>query len=68
MQNEILLVAEAVSSEKGLPKDAIFEAIEIALAAATKKRYDTDSNIEVQINKLTGEYDSFRIWIKACHF
>lgn len=62
MQNEILLVAEAVSSEKGLPKDAIFEAIEIALAAATKKRYDTDSNIEVQINKLTGEYDSFRIW------
>ena len=62
MQNEILLVAEAVSSEKGLPKDAIFEAIEIALAAATKKRYDTDSNVEVQINKLTGEYDSFRIW------
>ena len=62
MQNEILLVAEAVSSEKGLPKDAIFEAIEIALAAATKKRYDTDSNIEIQINKLTGEYDSFRIW------
>jgi len=62
MQNEILLVAEAVSSEKGLPKDSIFDAIEIALAAATKKRYDTDSNIEVQINKLTGEYDSFRIW------
>jgi len=62
MQNEILLVAEAVSSEKGLPKDAIFEAIEIALAAATKKRYETDSNIEVQVDKLTGEYESYRIW------
>jgi N utilization substance protein A len=38
MQNEILLVAEAVSSEKGLPKEAIFEAIEQALATATKKK------------------------------
>ena len=37
MQNEILLVAEAVSGEKGLPQEAIFEAIEQALATATKK-------------------------------
>jgi len=62
MQNEILLVAEAVSSEKGLPKDSIFEAIELALATATKKRYLEASNIEVIINKLTGDYESFRFW------
>ena len=62
MQNEILLVAEAVSSEKGLPKESIFEAIEMALATATKKRYSEESNIVVNIDKLTGEYQSFRCW------
>ena len=51
MQNEILLVAEAVSSEKGLPKEAIFEAIEQALATATKKRYQESTNIEVVIDQ-----------------
>ena len=39
MENEILLVAESVSGEKDLPKESIFEAIEQALATATKKRY-----------------------------
>ena len=62
MQNEILLVAEAVSSEKGLPKEAIFEAIEQALATATKKRYQESSNIEVVIDSQTGEYETFRLW------
>ena len=62
MQNEILLVAEAVSGEKGLPKSSIFEAIEMALATATKKRYEENSNIEVEIDPVTGEYQTFRIW------
>ena len=62
MQKEILLVAEAVSGEKGLPQDAIFEAIEQALATATKKRYSENSNIEVIIDPKTGEYETFRLW------
>ena len=62
MQNEILLVAEAVSGEKGLPKSSIFEAIEVALATATKKRYDENSNIQVEINSVTGDYETFRLW------
>jgi len=62
MQNEILLVAEAVSSEKGLPRDSIFEAIEMALATATKKRYEETSIIEVNIDRSTGEYESFKCW------
>ena len=62
MQNEILLVAEAVSGEKGLPKESIFQAIEMALATATKKRYDENSNIEVKIDTITGEYETFRLW------
>jgi len=62
MQNEILLVAEAVSGEKGLPQEAIFEAIEQALATATKKRYQESTNIEVVIDSQTGDYETFRVW------
>jgi len=62
MQNEILLVAESVSGEKGLPQEVIFEAIESALATATKRRYSEPSNIEVTIDKSSGEYETFRFW------
>jgi len=62
MQNEILLVAESVSGEKGLSKEVIFEAIESALATATKRRYSEPSNIKVNIDKTSGEYETFRFW------
>lgn len=62
MNKEILLVAEAVSNEKGVSKSIIFEAIEQALASATKKRYDEDADIEVTINRDTGDYDTYRRW------
>lgn len=62
MNKEILLVAEAVSNEKGVSKDIIFEAIEQALATATKKRYDEDSHIRVAIDRNSGDYETFRWW------
>ncbi|MGD8176079.1 transcription termination factor NusA [Marinimicrobium sp. ARAG 43.8] len=62
MNKEILLVADAVSNEKGVEKDIIFQAIESALATATKKRFDEDSNIEVRIDRATGDYETFRTW------
>lgn len=62
MSKEILLVADAVSNEKGVEKDIIFEAIELALAAATKKRYDEDAEIEVLIDRKTGDYVTTRSW------
>ena len=62
MENEILLVAESVSGEKGLAQEVIFEAIESALATATKRRYSEPSNIEVTIDKSSGEYETFRFW------
>ena len=62
MQNDILLVAESVSGEKGLSQDIIFDAIESGLASATKRRYTEPSNIEVNIDKSTGEYKSLRFW------
>ena len=62
MNKEILLVAEAVSNEKGVDREIIFQAIEAALATATKKRYDEDSTIEVIIDRRSGDYDTFRSW------
>ena len=44
MSKEILMVAEAVSNEKGVDQEIIFEAIEQALATATKKRYEDDGD------------------------
>jgi N utilization substance protein A len=40
MSKEILLVVEAVSNEKDVPKQVIFEAVEIALASAAKRRFE----------------------------
>ncbi len=62
MNKEILLVAEAVSNEKGVPRGVIFEAIEQALATATKKRYDEEADIQVTIDRVTGDYTTMRRW------
>lgn len=62
MNKEILLVADAVSNEKGVDKELIFQAIETALATATKKRFDEDSNVEVKINRANGDYETWRSW------
>jgi len=63
MKKEILLVADAVSNEKGVDRDVIFQAIELALATATKKRYDEESNIRVEIDRKSGDYTTFRHWL-----
>lgn len=63
MSKEILLVVDSVSNEKGVAREVIFEALEQALVAATKKRFDTDEiNIRVSIDRRTGEYSTFRFW------
>ncbi|WP_435212344.1 transcription termination factor NusA [Luminiphilus sp. nBUS_16] len=63
MSKEILMVAEAVSAEKGVSEDIIFEAIELALATAAKKRFDEESDIEVVIDRESGEYQTRRRWL-----
>jgi N utilization substance protein A len=62
MSKEILMVVDAVSNEKGVEKDVIFEAIEAALASATRKRYGDDIEVRVSIDRTTGEYETFRRW------
>jgi N utilization substance protein A len=63
MSKEILMVADAVSNEKGVSREVIFEAIESALAMATRKRDEEEEiNCRVVVDRETGEYETFRTW------
>ena len=63
MNKEILAVVEAVSNEKSLPREKIFEALETALATATKKKYEQEIDVRVSIDRKTGDFDTFRRWV-----
>ena len=63
MSKEILMVVSSVSNEKGVSQDILFEALELALATATKKRYNDDVELRVAIDQESGEYDTFRRWL-----
>mgnify|MGYP000232589730 CR=1 FL=1 len=63
MSKEVLLVVDAVSNEKALPRESIFQAMETALETATKKKYEGDIAVRVCIDRKTGEFDTFRRWL-----
>ena len=63
MKKEILAVVEAVSNEKSLPREKIFEALESALATATKKKYEQEIDVRVEIDRKSGDFDTFRRWV-----
>ena len=63
MNKEILAVVEAVSNEKALPREKIFEALESALATATKKKYEQEIDVRVEIDRKSGDFDTFRRWL-----
>jgi N utilization substance protein A len=63
MSKEILTVVDVVSNEKGVAKEVIFDALEVALATATRKPYKEDIDVRVAIDRSTGEYSAFRRWL-----
>jgi N utilization substance protein A len=63
MNKEILLVVAAVSNEKGVNPDVIFQAIEAALEMATKKRAGEEIDVKVTIDRKTGDYHTVRRWL-----
>ncbi|HSH29759.1 MAG TPA: transcription termination factor NusA [Thiohalobacter sp.] len=63
MSKDILMVVDAVSNEKGVDKEIIFQAIEAALASATKKRHGGGIDARVAIDRKTGDYETFRRWL-----
>ncbi|MDE2092043.1 MAG: transcription termination/antitermination protein NusA [Gammaproteobacteria bacterium] len=63
MNKEILLVVDAVSNEKGVDKNVIFEALEAALASATRKKHGGEIDARVSIDRETGDYETYRRWL-----
>jgi len=55
MKRELMSVIEAVGREKGIDKDRVLAAVESALLTAAKKRYGNNENIQVQIDRDSGE-------------
>ena len=62
MNKEILMVVDAVSNEKGVDKEVIFEALEAALASATRKKHGEEWDARVSIDRKSGDYETFRRW------
>ena len=62
MSREILLLVDALAHEKSVEREIIFEAVEEALASATKKKHKDAIDIKVEIDQETGEYETFRKW------
>ena len=62
MNKEILNVVDVVSNEKGVDKEIIFEALEAALASATRKRHGDGIDARVSIDRRTGDYETFQRW------
>lgn len=56
------LIVGAVSNEKGVSEEVVFQAVEAALVSATKKKYGADIDVRVAIDRKTGQYDTFRFW------
>src|SRR5437870_4767021 len=62
MNRELLLLVDALAREKNVPKEIVFQALEAALASATKKKYADNIDARVSIDRETGDYESFRRW------
>ncbi len=62
MSKELLLVAEALSNEKGVSKEIVIQAIESSIESATRKLIDENMGVRVELDPRTGEYDTFRYW------
>src|SRR5262245_12791926 len=64
MNKNILLMVDVVSNEKGVEKEIIFQALEAALASATKKRYSNDErDVRVKLDRTSGHYETGRGWL-----
>lgn len=63
MSRELLLLVDALSREKNVPKDIVFTALEMALASATKKKVHDDADVRVEIDRETGDFEAYRRWL-----
>lgn len=58
---EFIKAVDLVAKEKCISKDVIFEAMELALASAYKKNFDSKTNVRVDVNRDTGDIKVFSV-------
>lgn len=58
MSEELLRLVDSIHRDKGVDKEVLFAAVEEAMAAAAKKRYKTDGEITVKIDRNTGKIEA----------
>jgi N utilization substance protein A len=63
MSREILLLVDALGREKNVDKEIVFGALELALASATKKRFNEDVDVRASVDRTSGDFSFFRRWI-----
>ena len=56
---KFMIALNNLALEKGIDKDIIFDAMELALTSAYKKNYHSLSNVRVDINRETGDIKIF---------
>lgn len=61
MNGEFLQAMEQIAKEKGISKDLLFEAIDLALVSAYKKNFGTSQNVKVLIDKQTGDVEVYAL-------
>jgi len=57
--NEFINTINLIEKEKGIDRESLFEAIEMALLAACKKHHGTSENVRAIIDRNTGEMKIF---------
>lgn len=63
MNRDVLMLVDVLAREKNVDVDVVFGALEAALASAAKRRYvNEDVDLRVQIDRDSGEYETFRRW------
>jgi len=62
MTRELVLLVDALAREKNVHKETVFGALEMAIASATKKRFNDEVEVRVAVDRETGEFESFRRW------
>ena len=56
MSRDILLLVDALAREKNVDKEIVFGALELALASATKKRFNEDVEVRAHVDRATGDF------------
>ncbi len=62
MSREILMLADALAREKSVEREIVFQALESALASATKKQFVDEVDVRVSIDRDSGDYEAIRRW------